>query len=535
MDVDQVDSLPEQPNTSAAGPDPDAAEVRPRSEDGTDISQELMTMEWVRRPIEADGRTRLLLLVGILAIIVLTMVAVTSFGSSGPEPGSALDDGIREVPTDSGREGLLTFRGNEQRSISALSKIPDDEPSLRWVFPQAKPLCSKSAVNGSEKTECGVGWTGQAALFPYAGNTWAVVGSYQPALNFLDLENGLPLRSIVGAADVYKGSPTIDPDGYPLVYAGATDGLLRIAAFDRNAPEILWQLDATEIDPNRPSNDWDASPVIHGDYLIEGGENGYLIIVKLNRGYGDDGLVTISPEVVFKTPTWTAELMGNVGPDAAFDVESSVAIYQEVVYVANSAGLIQGWKLDGLDDGKEPTKVFEWWIGDDVDATIVIDDAGKLYVAALHKLDTKQGQVMGQLIKLDPTLQMPVVWSAFTARRDGAPQDIIATPAIWQSVIIVSTFQGDILGFDLETGKELWRVAGEVTQLPSPVVFDQRLLQADCDGNLRAYNIGDGRKMPKLRWTMSIGQCIEATPALWNDWIVVGDRAGYIYGIGTEK
>jgi outer membrane protein assembly factor BamB len=227
--------------------------------------------------------------------------------------------------------------------------------------------------------------------------------------------------------------------------------------------------------------------------------------------------------------------MGNVGPDAAFDVESSVAIYQEVVYVANSAGLIQGWKLDGLDDGKEPTKVFEWWIGDDVDATIVIDDAGKLYVAALHKLDTKQGQVMGQLIKLDPTLQMPVVWSAFTARRDGAPQDIIATPAIWQSVIIVSTFQGDILGFDLETGKELWRVAGEVTQLPSPVVFDQRLLQADCDGNLRAYNIGDGRKMPKLRWTMSIGQCIEATPALWNDWIVVGDRAGYIYGIGTEK
>ena len=492
-------------------------------------------MEWVRRPIEADGRTRLLLLAGILAIIVLTMVAVTSFGSSGPEPGSALDDGIREVPTDSGREGLLTFRGNEQRSISALSKIPDDEPSLRWVFPQAKPLCSKSAVNGSEKTECGVGWTGQAALFPYAGNTWAVVGSYQPALNFLDLENGLPLRSIVGAADVYKGSPTIDPDGYPLVYAGATDGLLRIAAFDRNAPEILWQLDATEIDPNRPSNDWDASPVIHGDYLIEGGENGYLIIVKLNRGYGDDGLVTISPDVVFKTPTWTAELMGNVGPDAAFDVESSVAIYQEVVYVANSAGLIQGWKLDGLDDGKEPTKVVEWWIGDDVDATIVIDDAGKLYVAALHKLDTKQGQVMGQLIKLDPTLQMPVVWSAFTARRDGAPQDIIATPAIWQSVIIVSTFQGDILGFDLETGKELWRVAGEVTQLPSPVVFDQRLLQADCDGNLRAYNIGDGRKMPKLRWTMSIGQCIEATPALWNDWIVVGDRAGYIYGIGTEK
>ena len=132
MDVDQVDSLPEQPNTSAAGPDPDAAEVRPRSEDGTDISQELMTMEWVRRPIEADGRTRLLLLAGILAIIVLTMVAVTSFGSSGPEPGSALDDGIRDFQHGPGGFGVGPF-------IQRLSS------KRRWIFQPAGVRTSSSS------------------------------------------------------------------------------------------------------------------------------------------------------------------------------------------------------------------------------------------------------------------------------------------------------------------------------------------------------------------------------------------------------
>lgn len=500
-----------------------------------DLRNELFTMEWVRRRIDGDTRSQVLTLLAACVVITLVLLLVRACDGSSTNAGTAIDDGLRETPSSAGRDGLLTFRGNQQRNVSALSKIPDDQPSLRWVFPQSKPLCSQSNISGTEQTECGVGWTGQAALFPYAGHTWAVVGSYARALHFLDLQNGLPLRSITGAADVYKGSPTVDPDGYPLVYAGATDGLLRVVAFDREPSEILWQIDSAAIDPQRPSNDWDASPAVHGDYLIEGGENGYLTVIKLNRSYDGNGMATVAPVVVFNTPTWTEKLIGDVGRDTGFDVESSVAIWDDVVYIVNSAGLIQGWDLSALDEGTTPHKTFEWWIGDDVDATIVIDEEGNLYVAALHKLDSKQGEVMGQLIKLDPTLQMPVVWSAFTARPEGQPQDIIATPAIWRKTIIVSTFQGDIIGYDIETGKERWRVEGDAAQLPSPVVFDGRLLQADCDGNLRAYNLGNGRGTPKLRWTVEVGQCIEATPALWDNWIVVGDRAGYIYGIGTEQ
>jgi hypothetical protein len=32
-------------------------------------------------------------------------------------------------------------------------------------------------------------------------------------------------------------------------------------------------------------------------------------------------------------------------------------------------------------------------------------------------------------------------------------------------------------------------------------------------------------------WTLDLGDCIESTPAVWNGWLFVGTREGYLYGI----
>ena len=41
--------------------------------------------------------------------------------------------------------------------------------------------------------------------------------------------------SPIVTGDIVKGSPTIDPDGFPLVYFGSRDNHLRVVALDRGA------------------------------------------------------------------------------------------------------------------------------------------------------------------------------------------------------------------------------------------------------------------------------------------------------------
>jgi hypothetical protein len=32
-------------------------------------------------------------------------------------------------------------------------------------------------------------------------------------------------------------------------------------------------------------------------------------------------------------------------------------------------------------------------------------------------------------------------------------------------------------------------------------------------------------------WSLDVGECLEATPAVWDGWIYVGSREGYLFGI----
>ena len=48
-----------------------------------------------------------------------------------------------------------------------------------------------------------------------------------------------------------------------------------------------------------------------------------------------------------------------------------------IVYFANSGGLVQGWDIsDLLAGGVSYRQVFRFWVGDDVDASLVMDQPG---------------------------------------------------------------------------------------------------------------------------------------------------------------
>ena len=67
--------------------------------------------------------------------------------------------------------------------------------------------------------------------------------------------------------------------------------------------------------------------------------------------------------------------------DEHASVESSVAVYENTAYFGTSAGLIWGYDISGLDEGKQPNPVFRFYTAGDNDATPIVDDEGMLYVA----------------------------------------------------------------------------------------------------------------------------------------------------------
>jgi hypothetical protein len=224
--------------------------------------------------------------------------------------------------------GVLTFRGNPTRTYYGQGPIPA-APRAVWQYPGAS-MCSLSDDGGEITNWCGTGWTGQPAVFERDGRTWVVFGAYDRAVHFVDAATGRDIIPPFPTGDIIKGSVTIDPDGYPLVYTGSRDGFYRVIAFDRPQPTELWRLSGDEVQPTKWNDDWDGSALVLDDFLFEGGENSQFHVVKLNRATGPDGLVTVAPQLVFNTPGWDDELIAAVGDEVS--IENSVAVIGDTVY-----------------------------------------------------------------------------------------------------------------------------------------------------------------------------------------------------------
>ena len=301
--------------------------------------------------------------------------------------------------------GLLTFRGNPTRTYYGRGDVPT-EPKVDWFYPQDGGMCSSSSAKGVTKTWCGMGWTGQPAVFERDGRTWVVFGAYDGAVHFMDGDTGEEILPPFETGDIIKGSVTVDPDGYPIVYSGSRDNYFRALAIDRPGQAVeLWKLSADAVSPTLWNNDWDGSALVLDDYLLEGGENSQFHMVKLNRAYGDDGLVTVDPKLVFNTPSWDQQVITDLAGNRSkeMSVEGSVAVSGNTVYFANSGGLVSGWDLGPLVEGSgDPTRTLRFWNGDDTDASIVIDAEGFLYVSAEYERGNSRAAEVGQLMKLDP-------------------------------------------------------------------------------------------------------------------------------------
>jgi outer membrane protein assembly factor BamB len=308
-------------------------------------------------------------------------------------------------------------------------------------------------------------------------------------------------------------------------------------ALDRESPTELWALNANAVS-GIWNNDWDGNPSIVDDILYEGGENSWFFAVKLNRAYDARGLVTVDPERLVSIPGWTDQLLADIG-DRNVSIENSVALFEDRVYFSNSGGRVVGLDIGEVARGEAPI-VFDFWAGDDVDASIVVDRDGMIYVSVELERFLPRAEELGQIIKLDPYNQDdPVLWSVEAPpRRSGEDGGLWATPALYGDYLYAPTHAGDLLVVDRHDGRVVSREPVGWHAWSSPVVVDETLVvSADCvnGGELRGYDLDDPAR-PALQWTAPLpsGACIESTPALWKGRIVVGARDGFFYAFGDE-
>lgn len=447
--------------------------------------------------------------------------------------------------------GLLTFRGNPTNTWYGTGPVPAN-PQILWRYPDS-PMCAQTTDLGATSTWCGNGWTGQPVLWERPdGVTELMFGGYDRKFHFVDAATGQDTRAPIVTGDIVKGSPTIDPDGYPLVYFGSRDNRLRIVALDRGEAVELWSAVADLSVEGRWNDDWDGAPRIVNDILFEGCENSIFYAWKLNRSYDADGLVTVEPELLFQMNSWNDELMAALAPSqwigsrwASTSIEDSVVIFEGRLYFGSSAGRIIGLDITNIEQGEAPV-VFDYWVGDDTDASIVVDEEGMLYVSAEVKRYLPRGRELGQLIKLDPSHpDDPYVWGAFSMVESPYWGGFMATPALGDGVLYVVSNKGFLTVVDRETGEELWHDdigSGLFTHgvhMSSPVVVDGHLLLGIASGYLRSYDLADPRA-PELEWELRVGEgSIEATPAVWDGRIYIATSSysapipeGYLYAIG---
>jgi hypothetical protein len=442
-------------------------------------------------------------------------------------------------------DGFLVFRGNPTRTFYGEGPVPR-APQVQWRYPDERMCSIEGDLAEDGRRWCGIGWTGQPLVRVSAAGTEIIVGGYDGALHFVDARTGVASRTAFRTGAMVKGTEALDPDGFPLVYSGSRDGYLRLIALDRDEPTELWRLGRHPL--GVWNDDWDASPTMLEDVLYAAGEDSWFRMVRLNRTYGADGLVNVAPEILIEVPGFDQALFARIG-DRNVSIESSPAITEDRVYWVNSGGRVMGIDRIAALEGRLSITL-DFWVGDDADASIVVDRDGMLYVAVEQERRLPTAEGLGQLIKLDPSRpQAPYVWGLDIPGRPAASTGsdessavvpdggVWATPAIFDEWLYVPTHAGDLLVVDRRDGSVVWRERIGDHEWSSPAVIEEAdgtawLVVGTCGSpGLRAYQLDDPAS-PREVWRIALPGCIESTPVVWRGTIYVGSRDGFLYAIG---
>lgn len=455
-------------------------------------------------------------------------------------------------------EGIVTFRGDNFRSGAAYGTAAVSSKTLTKVWSK-----STSGLSDSDGIYwSGSGWTGQplivkwpeatrkniSAMYDWAREKEGLVEVIYATLDghvyFYELTSGEYTRDPLNLGLNYKGAGALDPRGYPILYVGSgvdsVNGRSRVKVVNLIDNSVMFEFGHNETFANRGWHMFDSSPLVSAetDQLIYPGENGILYIIHLNTKYNEQtGELSVDPDNIVK---WKYNGVRS-GSRYWLGVESSAAIINNYIFLADNGGNLMCLDLNTLE------LVWVQDVLDDTNCSPVVDiEDGHPYIyisTSFHYGWRSYSTAAIPIFKIDAETG-EIVWrtdyTCYTVQDlSGGVQGTIAVGKNKLSDMIFvpiartpGASSGTLAALKKDTGEVVWEKETSMYSWSSPVDF----YDADGNGYLLYCNSGfnmfliDGKTGEQLDY-MNLGGNIEASPAMYGNYAVVGTRAMRTYCI----
>ena len=457
-------------------------------------------------------------------------------------------------------EGIVTFRGNNFR----------DSPSYGYAEMKKAKFGDKWSYGTGSYTApdgafwSGNGWTGQPLIVKWPKRTreimnmhkWAqdqdelveiVFASMDGYVYFTELETGKPTRNKLYLGLPFKGSGALDPRGYPLLYVGAgysgPAGGARILVVSLVDGSVLYTFGSGDSFAPRNWNAADGSALVDAetDNLIYPSENGTIYIIKLNSVFDiDAGTISIDPKPVKWRFTGKRSQSGG---KFWLGMESSAVIWRGHLIITDNGGHIICLNINTLE------LVWVQDVLDDTNCTPVLGLEGDhpyVYVSTSFHGGWRASMGSSAVVpvwKID-AVTGEIVWQAdYTCyTSEGVSGGVQGTAALGTQGLSGIVYipiartptrgEGILAALNTETGEVVWEFRSKTYAWSSPVcVYDQNgkgyVIYCTAGGNMHLI---DGLTGDILD-TLSLGGLIEASPAVYNNTVVLGTRDQKTYGI----
>lgn len=455
-------------------------------------------------------------------------------------------------------EGIVTFRGDNFRSGAAYGTASVSSKTLTKAWSK-----STSGLSDSDGIYwSGSGWTGQplivkwpeatrkniSAMYDWAREKEGLVEVIYATLDghvyFYELTSGEYTRDPLNLGFNYKGAGALDPRGYPILYVGSgvdsVNGRSRVKVVNLIDNSVMFEFGHNETFANRGWHMFDSSPLVSAetDQLIYPGENGILYIIHLNTKYNEQtGELSVDPDNIVK---WKYNGVRS-GSRYWLGVESSAAIINNYIFLADNGGNLMCLDLNTL------KLVWVQDVLDDTNCSPVVDvEDGHPYIyisTSFHYGWRSYSTAEIPVFKIDAETG-EIVWrtdyTCYTVQDlSGGVQGTIAVGKNKLSDMIFvpvartpGASSGTLAALKKDTGEVVWEKETSMYSWSSPVDF----YDADGNGYLLYCNSGfnmfliDGKTGEQLDY-MNLGGNIEASPAMYGNYAVVGTRAMRTYCI----
>lgn len=443
-------------------------------------------------------------------------------------------------------EGIITFRGNNYRTGGSYGTVNISQNTLTKIWSK-----NVGYLNGWS----GIGWTGQPLIVKWDEQTKQHMNLYESKkakadlveviattldgyIYFYDLEDGSYTRDPLWMEMNFKGTASLDPRGYPLLFIGSGDNYKKTArmfAISLIDCSILYEQSGKDGFNFRLWYAFDSSPLISAatDTLIWPGENGVFYTMKLNTQYdAEAGTLSINPGETVKT-RYKTKYGRSTGSEA------SAIIVENYLYVADNGALFFCIDLNTM----EP--VWVQYVGDDTNATPVFqwEDDGQGYIytgtsmeygqgsSHLYKLNANTGEVVWKVtysgIPYDKGVSGGVLSSVALGKKGSDMENLVIF-----SIGKTGGWKGTLVALDTQTGEKVWEKTLSNYCWSSPVIVYNNenkgyILQGDSIGKMFLFDGVTGEKITEI----GLGSNIEASPAVFGDTLVVGTRGGLCCGV----